>query len=204
VAAGLAAGLAIVWPVSATAAPASLLAHRAVPAAGAAEPPGAVAPSTPPELAADSAASASQHVILVARAVAAHRLAQEQAATRQRAEAQAAAQQAAAQQAASQAASGSPQQIALSLLGNYGWSDDQFSCLNSLWTEESDWDITASNPSSGAYGIPQALPGSKMASAGPDWETDATTQITWGLQYIQDTYGSPCAAWDHEEADGWY
>jgi resuscitation-promoting factor RpfB len=90
------------------------------------------------------------------------------------------------------------------MLGQFGWSDGQFSCLDSLWNEESGWNVYAENPSSGAYGIPQALPGSKMASAGPDWQTDATTQITWGLQYIQSTYGSPCAAWSHEEADGWY
>ena len=56
----------------------------------------------------------------------------------------------------------------------------------------------------GAYGIPQALPGSRMASAGPDWQTNAATQIRWGLQYIKSTYGSPCAAWDHEQATGWY
>jgi hypothetical protein len=100
--------------------------------------------------------------------------------------------------------SGSPQQIAQSLLASYGWSSSQFSCLEPLWEEESGWDVTADNPGSGAYGIPQALPGAKMASAGPDWETDATTQIKWGLSYIQGTYGSPCAAWAHEEADGWY
>ena len=62
----------------------------------------------------------------------------------------------------------------------------------------------AANPGSGAYGIPQALPGSRMASAGPDWQTSAATQIRWGLQYIKDTYGSPCAAWSHSQATGWY
>jgi hypothetical protein len=102
------------------------------------------------------------------------------------------------------AVSGTPQQIALAMLASFGWSSDQFSCLGSLWNEESGWNVYASNPNSGAYGIPQALPGSKMASAGPDWASDAATQIRWGLTYIQDTYGSPCAAWDHEEADGWY
>jgi hypothetical protein len=101
------------------------------------------------------------------------------------------------------AASGSPQQIAEGMLGQFGWSG-QFSCLDSLWNVESGWNPTAENPNSGAYGIPQALPGSKMASAGPDWQTDAATQILWGLQYIQSTYGSPCAAWSHEEATGWY
>jgi len=100
--------------------------------------------------------------------------------------------------------SGSPQQIAMGMLGSYGWSSSQFSCLDSLWNQESGWDVTSSNPSSGAYGIPQALPGSKMASAGADWQTDAATQIRWGLSYIQSTYGSPCGGWAHEEADGWY
>jgi hypothetical protein len=100
--------------------------------------------------------------------------------------------------------SGSAQQIAMGLLGSYGWSSSQFSCLDSLWNEESGWNVYATNPSSGAYGIPQALPGSKMASAGPDWQTDAATQIRWGLTYIRSLYGSPCGAWAHEEADGWY
>jgi hypothetical protein len=100
--------------------------------------------------------------------------------------------------------SGSAQQIAMGMLGSYGWSSGQFSCLNSLWNQESGWNVYATNPASGAYGIPQALPGDKMASAGPDWQTDAATQIRWGLSYIQSLYGSPCGAWAHEEADGWY
>jgi hypothetical protein len=100
--------------------------------------------------------------------------------------------------------SGSAQQIAMGMLASYGWSSSQFSCLKSLWNEESGWNVYATNPSSGAYGIPQALPGSKMASAGPDWQTDAATQIRWGLTYIKSLYGSPCGAWAHEEADGWY
>jgi hypothetical protein len=132
----------------------------------------------------------------------------------QRREAAAAAQQSAEQsantaatqqtQAAETAPSGSPQQITQSMLSQYGWSASQFSCLEPLWQQESGWSVTAENPSSGAYGIPQALPGSKMASAGADWESDAATQIRWGLQYIASLYGSPCGAWDHEEADGWY
>jgi hypothetical protein len=100
--------------------------------------------------------------------------------------------------------SGSAQQIAMGMLGSYGWSSGQFSCLNSLWNQESGWNVYATNPTSGAYGIPQALPGDKMASAGPDWQTNAATQIRWGLSYIQSLYGSPCGAWAHEEADGWY
>jgi hypothetical protein len=102
------------------------------------------------------------------------------------------------------AASGSPQQIAQAMLGSFGWPASQFSCLDPLWAHESGWSVTAYNAGSGAYGIPQALPGSRMASAGPDWQTSAATQIKWGLEYIRDTYGSPCGAWDHEQATGWY
>jgi hypothetical protein len=99
---------------------------------------------------------------------------------------------------------GTPQQIAQAMLSQFGWSSGQFSCLDPLWDRESGWDVYAYNAGSGAYGIPQALPGSRMASAGPDWQTSASTQIRWGLEYIQGTYGSPCAAWAHEEDDGWY
>ena len=119
----------------------------------------------------------------------------------------AAASQSAAQpaaQPATGAASGSPQQIAEAMLASFGWSARQFSCLDPLWAHESGWSVTAYNPGSGAYGIPQAVPGGKMASAGPDWQTSAATQIRWGLEYIKGTYGSPCAAWDHEQATGWY
>jgi hypothetical protein len=78
------------------------------------------------------------------------------------------------------------------------------SCLVSLWNRESRWNMNASNPSSGAYGIPQALPGSKMASAGADWRTNPQTQVKWGLGYIKGTYGTPCGAWGHSQASGWY
>jgi len=101
------------------------------------------------------------------------------------------------------ASSGDPKAIASALLSQYGWSGDQFGCLVSLWTKESGWNLHAANPS-GAYGIPQSLPGSKMASAGPDWQNNAETQIKWGLGYIQDRYGSPCGAWAHSEANNWY
>jgi hypothetical protein len=106
--------------------------------------------------------------------------------------------------AAVPAATGSPRQVAQAMLGSFGWSSSQFSCLDPLWGHESKWSVTAANPGSGAFGIPQALPGSRMASAGPDWQTSAATQITWGLRYIRDTYGSPCVAWSHEQATGWY
>ncbi len=97
-----------------------------------------------------------------------------------------------------------PRDIARALLGEFGFSSDQFGCLDSLYTRESGWNPTADNPSSSAYGIPQALPGSKMASAGADWATNPVTQIRWGLGYIQDRYGSPCGAWAHSESVGWY
>jgi hypothetical protein len=97
-----------------------------------------------------------------------------------------------------------PRDIARALLPQFGFSSDQFSCLDSLWVGESGWRVDADNPTSSAYGIPQALPGSKMASAGPDWESNPVTQITWGLGYIQDRYGSPCGAWSHSESYGWY
>jgi hypothetical protein len=109
------------------------------------------------------------------------------------------------QAAASRAAtSGAPQQIAMAMLSGYGWSSSEFSCLNSLWEQESGWNPSAYNSSSGAYGIPQAVPGSKMASAGADWQTNAATQIRWGLGYIKARYGSPCAAWSQESSAGWY
>jgi hypothetical protein len=100
--------------------------------------------------------------------------------------------------------SGDPQEIASGMLSSYGWSSGQLGCLVSLWNRESGWRVDAENPSSGAYGIPQSLPGSKMASAGADWRTDAATQIRWGLGYIHDRYGSPCGAWAHSESTGWY
>ncbi|MDR1806978.1 MAG: G5 domain-containing protein [Propionibacteriaceae bacterium] len=93
---------------------------------------------------------------------------------------------------------------AYSLVLERGWDDAQFNCLDKLWQRESGWNPYASNPYSGAYGIPQALPGSKMASAGADWATNPTTQIIWGLGYIASRYGTPCGAWAQSEAVGWY
>ncbi|AIY19758.2 Secreted protein precursor [Pimelobacter simplex] len=97
-----------------------------------------------------------------------------------------------------------PRDIARALLGEFGFSSDQFGCLDSLWTRESNWRVNADNPSSSAYGIPQALPGSKMSSEGSDWATNPATQIRWGLGYIKNRYGSPCSAWGHSESVGWY
>jgi hypothetical protein len=87
---------------------------------------------------------------------------------------------------------------------NYGWGESQFTCLNTLWTRESNWRYEASNTGSGAGGIPQALPASKMASAGADWQTNAATQIAWGLAYIARGYGTPCAALSHSNSVNWY
>ncbi|MDH6108144.1 hypothetical protein P3T36_007081 [Kitasatospora sp. MAP12-15] len=124
------------------------------------------------------------------------------------ADAQAKADAAAAQQAAARAAAksqlaatdsappvgsyagGSPQSIAAGMMDS-----TQFQCFSNIVTRESGWNITARNPSSGAYGLVQALPGSKMASVGSDWQTNPATQIKWGLGYMNTTYGSPCDAW---------
>lgn len=87
---------------------------------------------------------------------------------------------------------------------DYGWSESDFNCLVSLWNRESGWRVTAQNSSSGAYGIPQALPASKMASAGSDYLTNYKTQIDWGLSYIKARYGTPTQAWNSMQNKGWY
>jgi hypothetical protein len=99
---------------------------------------------------------------------------------------------------------GTPKEVARNLLPDHGWGDGQFTCLEKLWNKESRWRVDADNPSSSAYGIPQALPGNRMAAYGSDWRTNPVTQIKWGLDYIEDRYGSPCSAWSHSQAKGWY
>jgi hypothetical protein len=94
--------------------------------------------------------------------------------------------------------------IGCALLVAKGFGLSQMPCLDKLWKKESGWNHKASNRSSGAYGIPQSLPGSKMASAGSDWRTNPATQIKWGLGYIKGRYGSPCGAWSHSQSHGWY
>jgi exonuclease VII small subunit len=98
------------------------------------------------------------------------------------------------------------QETARSMMASYGWDGAEFTCLVELWHGESGWSWSATNPSSGAYGIPQALPGWKMASAGSDWLTNPTTQITWGMDYIAEVYGSPCEALDRwlARSPHWY
>ncbi|MEV8023223.1 lytic transglycosylase domain-containing protein [Microbacterium sp. NPDC080220] len=99
---------------------------------------------------------------------------------------------------------GSAQAIAYDMVTARGWGDSEFACLVALWKKESGWRVNAYNASSGAYGIPQALPGRKMSSVGSDWETNPATQITWGLKYIQGRYGTPCGAWGKSQRSGWY
>jgi hypothetical protein len=99
---------------------------------------------------------------------------------------------------------GTAQAIAYELVLARGWSTTEYDCLVALWNRESHWNVYAHNPTSGAYGIPQALPGDKMASVGADWATNPTTQIIWGLGYIAGRYETPCGAWGHSERKGWY
>lgn len=105
---------------------------------------------------------------------------------------------------AARIATASPRELGQMLAAERGWTGGQWSCLDSLWRRESNWNPAARNRSSGAFGIPQALPGAKMASAGADWATNPATQIAWGLTYIADRYGSPCGAWSHSESHNWY
>ena len=93
---------------------------------------------------------------------------------------------------------------AQNLMREFNWDNKQFGCLNDLWERESNWKHTADNPKSSAYGIPQALPGSKMASEGSDWQTNPETQIRWGLRYISQRYENPCNAWKHFQQKNYY
>ena len=147
-------------------------------------------------------AQAGQEAAAKAKAAAAAAAAQQLAAQRQ-AEAQRAARDAQRQQVLA-SAQNDPRSAARTMLADYGWSDSQFSCLDSLWTKESGWRYTATNAGSGAYGIPQSLPASKMGTVAADYRTNPVTQITWGLQYIKASYGSPCSAWAHSQATNWY
>lgn len=97
-----------------------------------------------------------------------------------------------------------PRALGQLMAAERGWTGSQWTCLEKLWTKESNWNPRADNPTSSAYGIPQSLPGSKMASKGADWATNPATQIAWGLDYIAGSYGSPCGAWSHSQATNWY
>jgi hypothetical protein len=99
---------------------------------------------------------------------------------------------------------GDPKHIAAALLPSFGFGQDQMQCLIPMWTRESGWNLHAANASSGAYGIPQALPGGKMSKFGSDWQTNPATQIKWGLWYVKSRYGSPCGAWSFWQRNSWY
>lgn len=94
--------------------------------------------------------------------------------------------------------------LGCALLLDAGHGLAEMPCLDRLWTRESGWNPKAENKSSGAYGIPQALPGSKMAAYGDDWRTNPVPQIKWGLNYIKNRYTTPCGAWSHFQSTGWY
>ena len=99
---------------------------------------------------------------------------------------------------------GRNQRIGKQLAAARGWDGEQWNCLRNLWIKESGWSTRSSNSSGTAWGIPQALPGSKMAKFGSDWRTNPATQIKWGLHYIDNRYGSPCSAWSHWQNHNWY
>lgn len=151
-------------------------------------------------LAAERAETAASRAAQQRSDIKARQVAAEKAAARK-----AAARKAAAKKAKALAhAQKNPKAVAQSLLADYGFGSGQWQCLETLWNGESGWNYTAANASSGAYGIPQALPGSKMSSEGADWATNPVTQIRWGLGYIADRYGTPCGAWSFKQGHGWY
>jgi hypothetical protein len=161
-------------------------------------------------LAARAANAQTADAEIAAEKAAAKKAAARKAAAKKAAAKKTAAKKAAAErraQARAKASRGTPRSakaIARVMVAGHGWKSGQFGCLVKLWDKESGWHHTAHNSSSGAYGIPQSLPGSKMATAGEDWRTNPKTQIRWGLRYIDDRYGSPCAAWAHSRSHGWY
>ena len=139
------------------------------------------------------------------REAAARRKAAKEAAARKKEEEAKKQQQQQSQQSASSQNLSSYQQYAHDLVINtYGWSEYDFQCLVNLWNKESEWNPNCHNNSSGAHGIPQALPASKMASEGADYYTNGYTQIRWGLKYIKERYGSPSNAWSHFQSHNWY
>ena len=99
---------------------------------------------------------------------------------------------------------GSIKEFAYRLVASNNWGRDQYSCLVALWERESNWRWNAMNKSSGAYGIPQSLPGRKMAEMGADWATNPETQVRWGVSYIKSRYGAPCGAMAHSNKFNWY
>lgn len=196
-------------------APAAAPSPSATPGAETSEAAPEAAPS-PSSSSADAEKQAAEQTAADAAAAdaAAAAQAEAQAAAAREAEAAAAAaaaEQAAAEEAARIAAAAVPvddpagaKAYAASVLGSHGWEASQMTCLDTLWNKESEWLTSATNASSGAYGIPQALPGTKLATAGGDWQTNYRTQINWGLTYIESRYGSPCSALNFHYANNWY
>lgn len=155
------------------------------------------------QIASDRVAAQAQTVAAIS--VQGDRLSAAEKKAQQEAAAKAAAAAEAKKAAGSGGYSGSPREIARQMAAkDYGWGEQQFQCYDNIIMRESEWVITATNPSSGAYGIPQALPASKLATAGSDWRTNPVTQIRWGLDYVKGRYESPCAAWSFKSVKGWY
>ncbi len=154
---------------------------------------------------ADRAASNTQKAAVAARAAAVQKAKAAALAKERKADAQKAARAAERKQIVANAQS-DPKSAARMVMSEYGFGQGQWSCLNQLWNGESGWDYRAANSSSGAYGIPQSLPGRKMATMGSDWRTNPVTQIRWGLNYIKKSYGSPCSALNqwNSRSPHWY
>jgi hypothetical protein len=146
------------------------------------------------QAAAAAAAAARAQALADAKAVAARRAAAAQAASRSQVRAV----------AISGGSAWANRALGQQIASAAGWGGDQFACLDNIWSRESGWRTNAYNPNGGAYGIPQAQPGGKMAGAGADWQTNPGTQIRWGLAYIARAYGSPCSAWTFWQAHRWY
>jgi murein DD-endopeptidase MepM/ murein hydrolase activator NlpD len=157
--------------------------------------------------AADAAAQKSAEEsarIQAAETAKAKKEAAEEEAEREREEAEARANRAAVREASSFSAQASYTVAEVQAMARQMVPADQFQCFSNIVDHESTWNYRAQNPSSGAYGLVQALPGSKMSSAGDDWQTNPATQIKWGLNYMNDRYGSPCGAWSFWQANNWY
>ncbi len=156
-------------------------------------------------VAADRSATNTQRSVVAAQAAAADRARAAAVAKKRREQAERAA-RAAERKRVLENAQEDPKAVARLLLPEYGFSESQWVCLDQLWIGESDWRWSAENASSGAYGIPQSLPGSKMATVASDWRTNPVTQITWGLDYIKRSYGTPCNALSQWQARSphWY
>jgi murein DD-endopeptidase MepM/ murein hydrolase activator NlpD len=156
-------------------------------------------------VATDRAASNTQKSAVAAKAAEVEKAKAAALAKKRKAEAEKAARAAEREKIIANAQS-DPKAAARMLMPEFGFGEGQWGCLNQLWIGESDWNYRAENSSSGAYGIPQSLPGRKMATMGSDWRTNPVTQIRWGLDYIKKSYGTPCNALDfwNSKSPHWY